>query len=47
VSANYWYTVIQGAHFPNELKILSNDSVELLRSSYINYLNPFINEYEI
>jgi len=31
VSANYWYTVIKGTHFPNELRILSKDSLEIPR----------------
>ena len=47
VSANYWYAVIQGTHFPNELRILSKDSLEIHRSSKIYSLNPFIDDQGI
>ena len=47
VSANYWYAVIQGTHFPNELRILSKDSLEIHRSSKIYSLNPLIDDHGI
>ena len=47
MSVNYWYAVIQGTHFPNELRILSKDSLEIQRSSKIYSLNPFIDDQGI
>ena len=35
LSVNYWYAVIQGAHFSNELRILSKDSLEIQRSTLL------------
>ena len=43
-SANYWYTVIQRTHFPDELRNLSKGSQKVSSSSKLYSLNPFIDD---
>ena len=43
-SANYWYTFIQGTHFPGELRNLSKGSQKVSSSSKLYSLNPFTDD---
>ena len=41
-AANYWYSVIQRTHFPDELRILNKGSQKISTSNKLYSLNPFV-----
>ena len=47
LAANYWYSVIQEAHFPSELRALRMKSQVIPTSSKLCSLNPMIDEHGI
>ena len=46
-AANYWYSVIQRMHFPDELRILTKGSQRIPTSSKIYSLNPLVDDQGI
>ena len=47
LAANYWYSIIQEAHFPSELRALRMKTQTIPTSSRLCSLNPMIDEYGI
>lgn len=43
-ASNYWFSIIQREHFPDELKLLKTTSKRISNSSKLSSLNPIIDE---
>ena len=44
LATNYWYSIIQRTHFPDELRILATKSQKIPTSNKICSLNPFVDD---